>query len=507
MITFFQRMNGNSPTKNDLPGFYLERDLWNDYWTYQTMFDVFYVETSKKPIYIGKVKIGVKGMSSKDIEDGEEGHNRLNMADKFNKLGEEYFSVGQDADYYVNLMKLDHEITTDYFECIRDMSYNPVILNENSDKRVMYNSLLRDVTKSSVVGQFHRIANGGAPLTPFDFSFHLKGTQTGNIEFHVNPSTLPPTNIQVVIGRNGVGKSHLLEKMVHTILKEKMDSSEYYFESEPELAAIQNLFAGVVGISFSSFDNALPADSRDEREGSIKYQFVGVRQPDGATRNLDDLADDFSNSILQIRTSNKKVRWYKAINQLENDHIFKSMHVKELMNKNNDDQYIKKFFKVKLSSGHKIVLLTVTKLVELVEEKTLVLLDEPENHLHPPLLSAFTRALSELLVNRNGVAIVATHSPVVLQEVPKDAVWILNREGEFSSFNRPRIETFGENVGILTREVFRLELTDSGYHSLLKEEVKQNVDYESVLNSFNNQLGSEAKAIVRELLFLKRDEQ
>jgi predicted ATP-dependent endonuclease of OLD family len=67
----------------------------------------------------------------------------------------------------------------------------------------------------------------------------------------------------------------------------------------------------------------------------------------------------------------------------------------------------------------------VTRLVESVEERTLVLLDEPESHLHPPLLSAFVRALSDLLVNRNGAAIIATHSPVVLQEVPRECVWRL----------------------------------------------------------------------------------
>jgi len=88
----------------------------------------------------------------------------------------------------------------------------------------------------------------------------------------------------------------------------------------------------------------------------------------------------------------------------------------------------------RMSSGHAIVLLTVTKLVETVEEKTLVLLDEPESHLHPPLLSAFTRALSDLLVNRNGVAIIATHSPVVLQEVPKSCVSILRRTSRVISF-------------------------------------------------------------------------
>ena len=82
-----------------------------------------------------------------------------------------------------------------------------------------------------------------------------------------------------------------------------------------------------------------------------------------------------------------------------------------------------------LSSGHKIVLLSITKLVENMEEKTLVLMDEPEAHLHPPLLAAFVRALSDLLINRNGVAIIATHSPVVLQEVPRSCVWKIVRHG------------------------------------------------------------------------------
>ena len=76
-----------------------------------------------------------------------------------------------------------------------------------------------------------------------------------------------------------------------------------------------------------------------------------------------------------------------------------------------------------MSSGHKIILLTVVNLVNFVEEKTLVIMDEPEEHLHPPLVSAFIRALSELMSYRNGVAIIATHSPVIVQEVPRRCVW------------------------------------------------------------------------------------
>jgi len=76
-----------------------------------------------------------------------------------------------------------------------------------------------------------------------------------------------------------------------------------------------------------------------------------------------------------------------------------------------------------MSTGHAIVLLTTTRLVATVEEKTLVVMDEPESHLHPPLIAAFLRAVSNLIVDRNGVVIIATHSPVVLQEVPKTCVW------------------------------------------------------------------------------------
>jgi ATPase subunit of ABC transporter with duplicated ATPase domains len=136
--------------------------------------------------------------------------------------------------------------------------------------------------------------------------------------------------------------------------------------------------------------------------------------------------------------------------------------------------------------------------VELVEEKSLVLIDEPEGHLHPPLLSAFVRALSELLINRNGVAIIATHSPVVLQEVPRSCAWILNRTGIAARVDRPELETFGENIGILTREVFGLEVVQTGFHRLISEAVQQG-GYEQVIKQFGDRLGGEARSLARAL--------
>ncbi|MFE0908059.1 AAA family ATPase [Streptomyces rochei] len=142
----------------------------------------------------------------------------------------------------------------------------------------------------------------------------------------------------------------------------------------------------------------------------------------------------------------------------------------------------------------------MTRLVEHVGERTLVLIDEPETHLHPPLLSAFIRVLSDLLTERNGLAIVATHSPVVLQEVPAHCVWKLRRYGDHLAADRPSIETFGENVGILTHEVFGLEVTDTGFHRDLSVLVDEGLSYEGILDRFQGRLGGEARIIARSLI-------
>ncbi|MCZ7679708.1 MAG: ATP-binding protein [Sandaracinaceae bacterium] len=139
----------------------------------------------------------------------------------------------------------------------------------------------------------------------------------------------------------------------------------------------------------------------------------------------------------------------------------------------------------------------MSRLVETVEEKTLVLFDEPEAHLHPPLLSALVRALSDLLVDRNGVAVIATHSPVILQEVPRKCVWKMRRSGHAVVVERPEIETFGENVGVLTRDVFGLEVTSSGFHRLLDEQIAADRKFDDIVQIFGGELGSEARAIAR----------
>jgi hypothetical protein len=92
----------------------------------------------------------------------------------------------------------------------------------------------------------------------------------------------------------------------------------------------------------------------------------------------------------------------------------------------------------------------------------------------------------------------------VLQEVPSSCVWKIRRSGIRVVAERPDIETFGENVGILTREVFGLEVTSSGFHKMLHDAVADDPNFDRILERFGGELGGEARAIVRALLGARR---
>ena len=63
------------------------------------------------------------------------------------------------------------------------------------------------------------------------------------------------------------------------------------------------------------------------------------------------------------------------------------------------------------------------------------------------------------------MAIFATHSPVVLREIPRKCVYVLRSRDGLRYVSHPNIETFGENLGVLLNEVFGVNADKSGYFS------------------------------------------
>jgi hypothetical protein len=97
-----------------------------------------------------------------------------------------------------------------------------------------------------------------------------------------------------------------------------------------------------------------------------------------------------------------------------------------------------------------------------IENGTLVLLDEPETHMHPNYISAFVRLLDTLLSSTGSFAVIATHSAYVVREVPREQVHIFKRnKDEGVEIIRPRLKTFGAEVGSISYFVFDDDITNN----------------------------------------------
>ena len=490
---------------------YLVEDNWDDWFKFSTLYTLIIYDEDGERHSIGGVKVGQFAMG--------EDQRRAQLPDRFDSLDDRFFSLGQDDSYYDALNSLGAATRDRVLRALRDVALDPGLFERALAERVTGTSLLRSVDRSTVAGQFHRMARGGARLTNYEFSYtarrRSRRVEPLSLSFTVAPESYPPTNVHVLIGRNGVGKTTLLNDMTRAIVVQNTDTNEFGAFSAELDDFDERLFTSLVSVTFSAFDPFEPLPNRQDKSQGVRYAYIGLkvtgkdkeRKPK-PPKSPDALSGDFVSSVMICRQSGKVGRWERALEMLQADPIFRDAEVSALARPDDDPDDVKtearRLFK-NLSSGHKIVLLTITRLVETVEEKTLVLLDEPEAHLHPPLLSAFVRALSDLLINRNGVALIATHSPVVLQEVPKSCVWIVRRTGTRAVADRPEIQTFGENVGLLTREVFGLEVTQSGFHKMLREAVAELPNYDRVVRRFNGELGDEARAIVQGLLSAQGD--
>lgn len=506
---------------------YLRIDNWNDY-LYYTLFQVKIFDGNGKGYELGDVKIAYKGQ-----EEGGANATSEKIETHFSKLSEDFFSLGNSTEYYKKLSTMPKETRTNYLNGLNDLVAHPELIPIIEGEKVFGTSLLRDVYIASIRGKFRSVLDGNNESTPFQFHFIRDETEEIDgikLYFDVGVDTKPPTNIHALIGRNGVGKTTLLNGIISAIRNPennqecRIEPLDHRYNSNDK-----DYFSSLISVSFSAFDPFVPPVEQPDPAKGTCYFYLGLKKPgdDEKILGFKELRKECIRSLMNCFVQKDKAqRWSNAIQKLSSDVNFAEMQLEkfsefyeELAEKyqlhsyenevgyKNSKQHMQKEYEAyvlkilqRMSSGHAIVFMTITRLVEKVDERSLVLLDEPESHLHPPLLSAFIRALSDLLVSRNAIAIIATHSPVVLQEIPRSCVWKLFRRGTSSEADRPKIETFGESVSDLTTEIFGLEVVSSGFHNLLQESVNEGKTYKEILTEFDNQIGIEGKSLLKVMI-------
>ena len=517
-MTRFVVLDGEQSVANmRTPVVLLRPTHWDDWFQYETTYEASYRDSDNRSIYLGEVKIGQFGLKPESKgnylaqEPPRLGVRQPDLPRTFETLSSNLFSLGQSADYYERLTAIGTDFREHYLTSLRDIAFDEQLRTSALAEPVTGVSLLRYVPRETLDEQFARLARGGDLLTEYSFVFR-QGLQTTpprrdgyEIRIDVAPRSKPPTNVHVVVGRNGVGKSTLL----HEIALAATDRNNTAGGTIQRSDGAHMAFPNVVLVSFSAFDEFEPVSVPRDRSATVVAHYIGLKRVDGdGLKTRAALAGELTKAAKDCLHGERLVRLMRTARLLEADPIFSDIGLSDRLSsakgRTTLETEMSDLFR-RLSSGHKIVLLTMVKLVQTLAEKTLVLIDEPEAHLHPPLLSAYVRALSDLLTTTNGVAVLATHSPVVLQEAPRTCVTVLSRSGWQVDQARPTVETFGEAVGLLTDEVFGLEVSSTGYHKILLQSVAEGGSLEDILEEFSGQVGQEGRILVRsELLAIRQ---
>jgi energy-coupling factor transporter ATP-binding protein EcfA2 len=307
----------------------------------------------------------------------------------------------------------------------------------------------------------------------FNIRFHMAGRPNEHnlsFKFDVTEDILP-RRFAVVIGKNGVGKSQTLGLIANAALrggKEMTDGNG----GRPSLNRLL-AFAPT-----STTSSVFPSDRR--RNPRVWYRRFALSHPGGSRERhtTAELIMRLARSKEQIHTRDRLQLFLQAITAIDDwrelglrtgREYGEIVRFEELQN-GGEQTRLERLGAIDLrsepvrviqnrayplSSGEQSFLRFAAIASLHIENSTLVLLDEPETHLHPNFISQFVAVLDNLLEQTGSAAIIATHSVYFVREAFEDQVIVLRSDPDRTIVaEKPTLKTFGADVGSISYFVF-----------------------------------------------------
>lgn len=303
--------------------------------------------------------------------------------------------------------------------------------------------------------------------------FQLPGRQNEHdLRFSFDHAADLPKRIAIVIGKNGVGKSQTLGRIARAALDGTTALTDGTDGGRP---LINRLLAFA---PTNEAESVFPTDKR--KRPRIWYQRYSMNRSRRSRRN-----DYLSDLIVQVARSTQMVasksRWeifteaLNAITKADELHLptrSESGAYVPLakLPQGAEQRVLERFASIDvkkeptrvvagegypLSSGEISFLKFAAQVSLHIENGSLLLLDEPETHLHPNFISRFVSLLDGLLEATGSAAIIATHSAYFVREVFREQVTVLSVDGDnMVHAQRPKLRTFGADVGAISYFVF-----------------------------------------------------
>lgn len=527
----------------DFDGFHIIQDHvgtnhhqpWDDY-NYIVTFKIFRV-LNKSLLKIGEIKLLVNGFENtskyiKENSEATEDHKIFRIENIFDIS--KSVSLGTSLDYYRKLHKLfdgDEEEITSFLSLLCDASFNIDRLEELSGREGFSTAILRDGSKQrSILRNGYQIALGRyRPKSEFPLVVDsLEDTFEPVSFFFDNDREIDRTGINIVIGKNGVGKTHILKHIARVVTGLEGSISDW--------PSINKLIV----MAYSPFEDFYTKGellkrleekynkNKPNKKQTInaklmkinEYAYIGFRD-DSDKFDLELPKSLCVKSIISILEYDKENSWWYDGSRLKMlfdtlslsidfDSIQIQMKGDEVLSLDKNDlvditdhkskikeKYGLTFMKenevVELSSGQLIYSYMLPALVSEIEPESLLIIDEPELYLHPSIEVGLIKMLSFLLKVTKSYAIIATHSSVLTREVESRAVTLLRKnEGVTRAFS-PTIETYGASLDLISGEAFDDYETTKPFQLSIKSLIKQyDGDIKKIIDTHSKELGDDA---------------
>jgi ABC-type transport system involved in cytochrome c biogenesis ATPase subunit len=465
-----------APVDAEYPCVVYLTDNWDDY-SYKTLFHFFYFRRAGEgAVELGDVKILQADVLVTSLPPAP-----------FDQLPSEYVSLGQNLTYYSAIRELGSRGRR-LLGALNDVVLNHDLLDAVETTTGFRNALIRFNEAKRALRYGLGEIQGEQRAKGYAFEYHgqIPGADRAVVvNFDLNPSDLVPGRIAAIIGRNGVGKTQFLARLAIDLATPLQLSKESADEIEQAFSPRRPLYSRVIALSFSAFDRFLRPQKKN-----ISYIYCGVRDSSGKL-SRSALEAKHLEFLKRIREQDRASTWERHVANIlgvDETEVSLTRHIRSLTNENEPS----------LSSGQSILTYFTSAALAYLKEDSLLLFDEPEIHLHPSAVAVLMQILHSLLEEFDSYAIVATHSPVVIQEVPGRHVIQFEREDNLTVASPLPQESFGESISELTRIVFETVEAPSFYKSVLKG-LAADHSFDEVSAMFEDELSLHAAAYLASL--------
>ncbi|USP08167.1 ATP-binding protein [Aeromonas dhakensis] len=529
----------------------LSGNNWDDY-TFKTTLNAKLIFDGKVLDFIFNLKILIEDSkdTTKTLNDlcasGWDGH--------FPIPNKNYLSLPSDIDFYQTLFsKLGADGSKNVLYKLNDaslLSITPIhpsfaLSFEDGFKL----SLLRESgAHKAYLDGWETIHGKSTEIKNFTLFLHTRTGQQKEIPFQFESSLLP-YDINVLIGPNGIGKSHTLKSLVSGWLQSEDHKSELFFNKRPN-------FGRLILISYSPFEEFNLTLDDPNLLDKTPYKYFGFRYNSSIGKNKDitiginrdlpaldssnslisSVYDDHKNSYIKERvkkldaaegvlkpaigydylglelslepeentlerklaTINNKL-YLKIDNELPS--LIDQHQLKSISNLIEGVKFIKDDEIIELSSGQRLFTYIVINVLGSIRENSLIVIDEPELFLHPTLEIEFISLLKAILKPFRSKAILATHSLAVVREVPSKCVHIFKETNKKLDIVPPPFETFGASVQRISSYVFGDSSVTKPFDDWLSDLVKKEPNIDTLISSLGDEVNEQ---LIMKLLKLGR---